>query len=127
MSLSDREPEGPPAPPPYSWLLKRALGVPLREAVALSNDPRFLTAIVPSGNVIGTANEASRFFQLLLNEGQLDGHRIFDRRTVHRAVAEQTHLEVDSMLSLPVRYGIEERVPPGWLARFVHPFRRGGT
>jgi len=24
----------------------------------------------------------------------------------------------------PSRYGIEERVPEGWIARFVHPFRR---
>jgi sterol desaturase/sphingolipid hydroxylase (fatty acid hydroxylase superfamily) len=27
----------------------------------------------------------------------------------------------------PERYGIEESVPPGWLARFVHPFRRGAA
>jgi sterol desaturase/sphingolipid hydroxylase (fatty acid hydroxylase superfamily) len=27
----------------------------------------------------------------------------------------------------PMRYGIEEQVPPGWMARFVHPFRRGAT
>jgi sterol desaturase/sphingolipid hydroxylase (fatty acid hydroxylase superfamily) len=24
----------------------------------------------------------------------------------------------------PLRYGIEEQVPPGWFGRFVHPFRR---
>lgn len=24
----------------------------------------------------------------------------------------------------PTRYGIEEQVPPGWIARFAHPFRR---
>jgi len=60
---------GLPSFPPQSWALERALGLSAREATALSNDPRFLTAIVPSGNVIGTANEASRFFQLLLEEG----------------------------------------------------------
>jgi len=92
--------------PPYSWLLKRSLGVDIHDAVSLSNDPRFLTAIVPSGNIIGTANEACRFFQLLLEGGSLDGTRVFDRRTVKRAVAEQTFLEVDSFLGLPVRYGM---------------------
>jgi CubicO group peptidase (beta-lactamase class C family) len=92
--------------PPYSWLLKRSLGVDIHDAVRLSNEPRFLTAIVPSGNVIGTANEASRFFQLLLDGGAQDGVRVFDRRTVQRAVMEQTFLEVDSFLGVPVRYGM---------------------
>jgi CubicO group peptidase (beta-lactamase class C family) len=97
---------GLPAFPPQSWALERALGLGAREATALSNDPRFLTAIVPSGNVIGTANEASRFFQLLLEEGELDGVRVFERRTVRRAVREQSYLEVDSFLGMPVRYAM---------------------
>jgi CubicO group peptidase (beta-lactamase class C family) len=96
---------GLPAFPPQSWALERALGIGVREATALSNDPRFLTAVVPSGNVIGTANEASRFFQLLLEEGELDGVRVFERRTVRRAVREQSYLEIDSFLGMPVRYG----------------------
>jgi CubicO group peptidase (beta-lactamase class C family) len=97
---------GLPAFPPQSWALERALGLGVREATALSNDPRFLTAVVPSGNVIGTANEASRFFQLLLEEGELDGVRVFERRTVRRAVREQSYLEIDSFLGMPVRYGM---------------------
>jgi CubicO group peptidase (beta-lactamase class C family) len=94
---------GLPAVPPLAWFLRRSIGLSAREATELSNDPRFLTAIVPSGNVIGTAEEASRFFQLLLDEGELEGQRVFDRRTVRRAVAEQSHLEIDSFLGLPVR------------------------
>src|SRR5438445_466819 len=36
-----------PAPfPPYSWLLRRALGVSIARAVQLSNHPRFLTATI---------------------------------------------------------------------------------
>jgi CubicO group peptidase (beta-lactamase class C family) len=97
---------GLPSFPPQSWALERALGLGARQATELSNDPRFLTAIVPSGNVIGTANEASRFFQLLLDEGELDGVRVFERRTVRRAVREQSYLEIDSFLGMPVRYGM---------------------
>ena len=97
---------GLPAMPPPSWLLKRSLGVTVQEAVQLSNDPRYLTGIVPSGNIVGTADEASRFFQLLLNEGTLDGVRIFDPRTVRRSVAEQSFLEIDSFLGMPVRYSM---------------------
>ncbi len=97
---------GAPSVPPYKWFIERILGVSAREAAAMSNDARFLTSIIPSGNIIGTANEASRFFELLLREGELDGVRVFDRRTVRRAVAEQSYLEIDSFLGIPVRYGM---------------------
>jgi CubicO group peptidase (beta-lactamase class C family) len=97
---------GLPAFPPQSWALERALGLGVREATEMSNDPRYLTGIVPSGNVIGTANEASRFFQLLLEEGELGGVRVFDRRAVRRAVREQSYLEFDWFLGMPVRYAM---------------------
>jgi len=97
---------GPPAFPPASWLIKRALGVGPAEATALSNEQQFLTTIIPSGNIISTANEACRFFQMLLNGGSLDGVQIFNPRTVRRAVADQTYLEYDLTLMLPVRYGM---------------------
>jgi CubicO group peptidase (beta-lactamase class C family) len=97
---------GPPALPPLSTLLRRALGVDFREATALSNDSRFLGGIVPSANVVTTANELSRFYQLLLDGGTLDGVRIFDPRTIRRAVSEQSYLEFDLTLALPFRYGM---------------------
>ena len=97
---------GPPVLPPVSTLLERALGVSMERAVALSNDPRFLTAVIPAGNVVGTANEASRFYQLLLNGGTLDGVRVFEPRTIRRAVLETSYLEFDLTLVLPLRYGM---------------------
>lgn len=65
---------GLPPLPPVSIVLKRAFGVGYRAAVELSNDPRFLTAIVPSANLVSTANELSRFFQLLLRKGGTGRH-----------------------------------------------------
>ncbi len=97
---------GLPALPPQSWALERAIGVGVREAAEMSNDPRFLTAVVPSGNVIGTAEEASRFFQVLLEGGALGGVRVFSERTVRRAVREQSYLEVDSFIGMPIRYAM---------------------
>ncbi|MGM0578932.1 MAG: serine hydrolase domain-containing protein [Myxococcota bacterium] len=94
------------APFPLSWLVKRALGVSFREAAAIANDPRWLRPIIPAGNIVATANEASRFYQLLLDEGVLDGVRVFDSRTVHRAAIEDAYLEVDFTLAVPVRYGL---------------------
>jgi CubicO group peptidase (beta-lactamase class C family) len=104
--------------PPYSWLLERSLGVNIHEVVRLSNSDRFLTAVVPSGNIIGTAEEASRFFQLLLNGGILDGKRVFERRTVQRAVAETSFLEVDSFLGVPVRYGMGFMLGSDWFSLY---------
>lgn len=106
QAVAENARTGLPTLPPYSWVVERALGVDLERAVELSNDEAFLTSIIPSGNIIGTAEEASRFFQLLLDGGELDGVRVFDRRTVRRAIAEQSYLEVDSFLGLPVRYGM---------------------
>jgi len=91
---------------PYSELLRRAIGVGIEEAVELSNDQRYITGVVPAGNIISTPNEASRFFQLLLNEGEMDGVRIFSPRTVRRAISEQSYFEADATLLLPIRYGM---------------------
>ncbi len=97
---------GPPVLPPLSGLLRRALSVDFVEAIRVSNDPRFLTSVVPAGNIISTANEASRFMQLLLAGGTLDGVRVFDTATILRAIAEQTYFEVDLTLGVPIRYSM---------------------
>ncbi|GIW44301.1 MAG: EstA family serine hydrolase [Candidatus Binatia bacterium] len=97
---------GPPPLPPLSTLLHKAIGMDLRQATELSNDPRFLRAIIPAGNIVTTAEELSRFYDLLLNGGELDGVRIFDRRTVRRATLEQTNWEIDLSFGLPLRYSL---------------------
>ena len=97
---------GPPIVPPISIFLRRALSVDFVEAVRVSNDPRFLTTTVPAGNIVSTANEASRFMQLLLDGGTLDGVRVFETRTIERAIAEQTYLEIDFTLGAPIRYSM---------------------
>ena len=97
---------GPPLIPPLSTLIKRALSVDFKSAVRMSNDPRYLTTIVPAGNIIATANEASRFMQLLLDGGEQGGVRVFDERTCARAVAEDSYLEIDLTLGIPIRYSM---------------------
>jgi CubicO group peptidase (beta-lactamase class C family) len=109
---------GPPPLPPLSSILKRALGVGFATATAMGNDPRFLTAVVPSANVIATANELSRFYQLLLRGGTLDGVHIFEPRTVQRATSEQSYLELDFTLGLPFRYGMGFMLGADWLSPY---------
>jgi len=97
-------PTGPPALPPLSTVLERALGLPPDELTVRSNDSRLLTGIVPSGNVVATANELSRFFELLGAGGELDGVRILEPRTIRRAISERSFREVDFSLVAPLRH-----------------------
>lgn len=104
-SVAQNAATGPPAPPILGTIMRRALGTDVRSAATLANDPRFLQAIIPSANVIGTAEETCRFMELLLRDGELDGTRIFDRCTVRRATAGHSHIEFDFTLAVPLRYG----------------------
>jgi CubicO group peptidase (beta-lactamase class C family) len=97
---------GMPVLPPASWIFRRFLGVDFERVAALGNDPRYLTGIIPSGNIVSTANELGRFYELLLQGGALDGVRVFEPRTVRRAVSEQSYMEFDLSLAMPVRYGM---------------------
>jgi CubicO group peptidase (beta-lactamase class C family) len=95
---------GPPTAPPFSNLLTRALGLPFDELVEASNDPRFLTAIVPSANTVATAEELSRFFEIFRRGGELDGVRVMHPETIRHALSEQSHLEIDFSLGFPTRF-----------------------
>ncbi|MGV1086691.1 MAG: serine hydrolase domain-containing protein [Mycobacterium sp.] len=95
---------GPPTAPPLSNVLSRALGVDLDNLVKLTNDPRFLTGIVPAANVVTTAWELTRFFEIMRCGGELDGVRVIETDTIRRALVERSHLEIDLSLVYPTRF-----------------------
>jgi CubicO group peptidase (beta-lactamase class C family) len=95
---------GPPTLPPFSQLMTRALGVGLDELVEFSQDPRFLTAVVPSANVVTSANELSRFYEIFRRGGELEGVRVMEPQTIRRAITEQSRLELDLSLGFPTRF-----------------------
>jgi CubicO group peptidase (beta-lactamase class C family) len=95
---------GPRVLPPLSIALTRALGVSVDGVIRIANDPRFLTGIVPAGNVVSTANEMSRFMDLLRAGGTLDGVTVFAPRTIRRAVRERSYHEIDRTLGFPLRH-----------------------
>ena len=109
---------GPMVLPPASLLLKRVLGVDFHRVAELSNDPRFLTAVMPAGNMVATAEELSRFYQMLLEGGALGGVRIFDPRTIRRATSEQSCFELDLTLGVPLRYGMGFMLGGRWLSLY---------
>jgi CubicO group peptidase (beta-lactamase class C family) len=96
---------GPPELPPDTTMQKRALGLSVEEVVRMAKDPRFLTGLVPAANVVANADELCRFYECLLREGELDGVRVFDPRTVNHATNEQSYREIDLTLFAPLRYG----------------------
>lgn len=96
---------GYPVPFPISHVIERALGFDMRHAVAASNDPRFLTGVIPSGNLVTTADGLCAFFQLLLDGGKYGDRVVLDRRAVHRARVESAYFKFDLTLGIPVRYG----------------------
>lgn len=102
--VAQNYPTGPPPVPPLSTFLTRALGVHPDEATRMSNDPRFLTAILPAANGVSTANELSRFYEMLRCGGELDGVRVMEERTIRRARVGVSHLEVDLSLGLPIGF-----------------------
>ena len=84
--------------------LASVLGATPDTAVDMTNDPRFYDAIIPSANLYATAEEVSRFYQMLLNHGQWEGVRILDPLTVHQATRPLGGFQLDRSLMLPMRY-----------------------
>jgi CubicO group peptidase (beta-lactamase class C family) len=86
--------------------LHHAIGGGLQMAVDVTNDPRFMDTVCPAGNLYTDAEQACRFFELLLNGGELNGVRIFSPETVFRATLETTRPTLDSTLLIPMRYAL---------------------
>lgn len=97
---------GPAVPPMMARIFQRGIGVDFERAVEFTNDPRFLTATLPSANVIGTPREVSRFLALLLGGGALDGTRVLSAGAVARMVGEVTPRQSDATFMFPIRYGL---------------------
>ena len=56
---------------------------------------------MPAANIVTTANELSRFFEIFRAGGELDGVRVMEPETIARALTEQSRLEIDLSLGLP--------------------------
>jgi CubicO group peptidase (beta-lactamase class C family) len=96
---------GPRPGPLLRKFLQRALGTgDVTTLESLCNDPRFQEAIIPAGNLVGTADETSKFFQMMLNGGKWGRRRICASTTIARAVQEFGSRSVDQTLFIPMRY-----------------------
>ncbi|WP_101674891.1 serine hydrolase domain-containing protein [Alloalcanivorax mobilis] len=85
--------------------LNHAVGGTLDAVVRVTNDERFQNAVIPAGNLYATAEEASRFFQMLLNGGVWNGQRLFREETVAQALQPASRRpRFDRTLMLPLNF-----------------------
>ncbi|MFR9753256.1 serine hydrolase domain-containing protein [Nocardia sp. 004] len=96
---------GMPPVPPLSLALNRLLGVGLAEAIETGNDPAYLDVIAPSANVVSTAVELTRFYEIFRRGGELDGVRVMRPDTIAAALVPQSRLEPDLMLGMNFGFG----------------------
>ncbi|MFE8073313.1 serine hydrolase domain-containing protein [Marinobacteraceae bacterium S3BR75-40.1] len=95
---------GPVPKPPLSWIVKRALGADIETVADVSNDPRFQEAVIPAANLVGTAEEMGRFYQMMLNGGEWEGKRVCSPLTVRRAIHQFGSMQIDRTMMVPMRF-----------------------
>lgn len=86
--------------------LNHVLGGGLQLAVDVTNDHRFMDTICPAGNIYTSAEQAGRFFEMLLSGGEYQGKRIMTAETVFRATLPTSNVSIDRTLLLPMRYAL---------------------
>ncbi|MHA3024644.1 lipase LipE [Mycobacterium sp. BMJ-28] len=97
---------GKPLPAPIARAFKLAVGGTPQQIIPLSNTPEFLTGVVPSSNTVSTADELSRFAEILRRGGELDGVRIMKPETLRDAARQARRLRPDLATGLaPMRWG----------------------
>lgn len=96
---------GKPLPAPIAAAFRAAVGGTPDRIIPLSNTPLFLTSIVPSSSTVSTADELSRFAEILRRGGELDGVRIMSPETLRAATAPCRRMRPDVATGLkPMRW-----------------------
>ena len=86
--------------------LNRVLGGGLQLAVDVTNDARFMDTICPAGNIYTSAEQAGRFFEMLLSGGEYQGKQIMSAQTVFRSTLATSGVSLDRTLLVPMRYAL---------------------
>jgi CubicO group peptidase (beta-lactamase class C family) len=97
---------GKPLPAPVAAAMKIAVGGSMQRIIPFSNSERFLTSVVPSSSTVSTADELSRFAEILCRGGELDGVRVLRPETLRAATRECRRPRPDVATGLaPIRWG----------------------
>lgn len=97
---------GKPLPAPIAAAFKLAIGGTTHQLIPFTNTPQFLTSVVPSSSTVSTADELSRFAEMLRRGGELDGVRVMAPETIRAATTQARRLRPDLAMGLmPLRWG----------------------
>jgi CubicO group peptidase (beta-lactamase class C family) len=80
------------------------LGIDVEKDRDFINNYAFYADPIPAGNMVATAEEANRFFQMLLDQGRYGDRQIISPNVVKRATWESTPHTFDNVLKVPLRY-----------------------
>ncbi len=83
---------------------KTYLGLDVETDRDFVNGYTFFSKPIPAGNMIATAEEISRFFQMLLDGGRYGQRQLLSPLAVHRATWESSPHRLDNVLKVPLRY-----------------------
>ncbi|MFT4201773.1 serine hydrolase domain-containing protein [Gordonia sp. (in: high G+C Gram-positive bacteria)] len=84
----------------------KAVGGTMYDIIPISNSPEYLTDVIPSSNLVSTADELSRFAEFLRRGGELNHLRVLDPGTIERATRQRRRLRPDAATGgVPLRWG----------------------
>ena len=89
---------------PSRTYFRQFLGLDVEKDRDFVNNYTFFSEPVPAGNMISTAEETSRFFQMLLDDGRYGDQQIISKLAAHRATWETSPHQLDNTLKVPLRY-----------------------
>ena len=89
---------------PINVLAKRALNIDFEKVASISNTSGFMDVSIPAGNIYGTADEVSRFYQMMLDGGTYNGKQVFEAETIKQAIKPAGPLTIDQTLLIPMRF-----------------------
>jgi len=95
---------GARVPQPFRTYFRQFLGLDVEADRDFVNNYAFFSEPVPAGNMIATAEETSRFFQMLLDDGRYGERQIISKLAAHRATWETSPHQLDNTLKVPLRY-----------------------
>jgi len=89
---------------PISNMINNMLGDSIDNITNLSNSDDFYNTTIPAGNLIGTTEEMSRFYQMLLNGGRWKDQQICQPVTIQRLIQPHGTMQFDLNLLFPMHY-----------------------
>ncbi len=109
---------------PMKRIPLKIFGMPIEAVVDFSNEDSFLDAVLPAGNMFANAEESSRFYQMLLDNGLYGDQQVLHHDTIRKARSGGFLPAWDDTFNIPAHFsrgGFMLNTPPVMLFGFSAP------